>query len=279
MDSIDTHVLTVAPDMHAQENDALHSARGTQQDQEDAIVAGAEHTMIAQRALLALHLDTALNDVLTSIPLSFIDDSVYSIENTRVDHADGPPSLIDMRPTGFIFLSHLNLADISATPPLSRSPSPEYTPSSPVYIPSSPVLSSPPSPPSSACACTHEADCHAMRACNRPLPLPRSTLPVTHDPDTRICRPTHPPSSHARCTSPDSYDGDDDLPGLVSVSRGNDSSDSESDMDLEDDTDDDDNHLQSECEREDLMRERVEEILIEAMRDVTEEVVEYNTTF
>ncbi|GBE83746.1 hypothetical protein SCP_0508020 [Sparassis crispa] len=206
---------------------------------------------------------------------NFIDNSVYSIENMHVDRADGPPSLIDTCPTAFVFLSHLDLVDILATPPLSRSPSPKYTPSSPVYIPSSPVLSSPPSPPSSVCACTREADCHAVRACNHPLPLPHSTLSVTHDPDTRICRPMHPPGSHARCTSPDSYDGDNDLPGLVSVSRGNDSSDSESDMDLEDDTDDDDNHLQSECEREDLMRERVEEILIKAMRDVTEEVIEY----
>ncbi|GBE87388.1 hypothetical protein SCP_1100630 [Sparassis crispa] len=171
----------------------------------------------------------------------------------HVDRADGPPSFIDTRPTAFIFLSHFDPADIPATPPLSCSPSPEYMPSSPVYVPSSPILSSSSSPPLSACACMHEADCHAM--------------------------PMHPPGSHARRSSPDSYNGDDNLSGLISVSHGNDSSDSESDMDLEDDTDDNDNHLQSEYEREDLMHERVEEILVEVMRDITEEVVEYNTTF
>ncbi|GBE84324.1 hypothetical protein SCP_0603020 [Sparassis crispa] len=271
-DFVDAYALTIAPDTHAQENYALESVRGTQQEQEDAIVAGAEHATIAQHAPPVLHLETVLNDVLTGTPFHFIDDSVY---NTCVDRANAPSSLIDTRPTAFIFLSHLDLADIPATPPLSRSPSPEYTPSSPVYIPSSPVLSSPLSPPSSACTCTREADCHAVRACNRPLPLPHSTLSVIHDPDTHLCRPMHPPGSHARRASPDSYDGDDDLLGLVSVSHGNDSSDSELDMDLEDDTDDDDNHLQSECEREDLMRERVEEILVEVMRNITEEVVEY----
>ncbi|KAL6298026.1 hypothetical protein BKA93DRAFT_831062 [Sparassis latifolia] len=240
----ESNVPTNAMETHGRDNGG--------QEQEDAIVAGAEHATIAQHAPPVLHLET----------------------NT-------PSSLIDTHPMAFIFLSHLDLADIPATPPLSRSPSPEYMPSSPVYIPSSPVLSSPLSPPSSACTCTREADCHAVRACNRPLPLSRSTLSVIHDPDTHLCRPMHPPGSHARRASPDSYDGDDDLLGLVSVSHGNDSSDSELNMDLEDDTDDDDNHLQLECEHEDLMRERVEEILVEVMRNITEEVVEYiwNTTF
>ncbi|KAL6310185.1 hypothetical protein BKA93DRAFT_821244 [Sparassis latifolia] len=156
------HALTITPDTHAQENYALESVRGTQQEQEDMIVAGAEHATIAQHAPPALHLDTALNDVLTSIPLSFIDDSVYTIDSTCIDRTNGPPSLIDMRPTAFIFLSHLDLVNIPATPPLSRSPSPEYTPSSPVYVPSSPVLSLPPSPPSSVCACTREVNGHAL---------------------------------------------------------------------------------------------------------------------
>ncbi|GBE88842.1 hypothetical protein SCP_1402500 [Sparassis crispa] len=123
----------------------------------DVLICNAEP--LADKKMESGDLTTGFKQLLYSTPLHFIDNLVY---NMHIDRANGPSSLIDMCPTAFIFLSHLDLADIPVTLPLSYSPSPEYMPSSPVYIPSSPVLSLPPSPSSSVCTCTCEADCHAV---------------------------------------------------------------------------------------------------------------------